>query len=113
MLIATVVNEFKEVNHSNHIYKPGDTYPAESFSADPARVAFLSQVHPTYKRIFLANVKDDGVQDRAIEQLKQDPVEESNYPKHTGGGWYELSNGEKIQGKDEAIAAENELKSGE
>lgn len=113
MLTATVVNEFKEVNHSGHIYKPGDIYPAESFSADSERVAFLSQVHPTYKRIFLANVKDDGIQDQAIEQPKQDPLEISDYPKHTGGGWYELSNGEKTQGKDEAVAAENELKSGE
>lgn len=32
-----------------------------------------------------------------------------SYPKHTGGGWYELSNGEKVQGKDEAIAAEKKL----
>lgn len=29
---------------------------------------------------------------------------------HTGGGWYELPNGEKVQGKDKAIAAlENNL----
>ena len=32
------------------------------------------------------------------------------YPKHTGGGWYELSNGEKVQGKDNAIQAEKELR---
>lgn len=30
-------------------------------------------------------------------------------PKHVGGGWYQLSNGEKVQGKDEAIEAEKEL----
>lgn len=36
-------------------------------------------------------------------------VEIDSYPKHTGGGWYELSNGEKVQGKDEAIAAEKKL----
>ena len=30
----------------------------------------------------------------------------SDFPKHTGGGWYELSNGEKVQGKDEAEKAE-------
>ncbi|WJE51117.1 hypothetical protein QRE66_17600 [Bacillus cereus] len=34
----------------------------------------------------------------------------SNFPKHTGGGWYELSNGEKVQGKDEAVAAEQSLR---
>ncbi|MBB6451989.1 hypothetical protein HNQ94_000410 [Salirhabdus euzebyi] len=35
--------------------------------------------------------------------------ENENFPKHTGGGWYELSNGEKIKGKDEAEAAEKAL----
>lgn len=31
-------------------------------------------------------------------------------PKHIGGGWYQLSNGEKIRGRKEAVAAEKELK---
>ena len=32
------------------------------------------------------------------------------YPKHIGGGYYELSNGEKVKGKDEALKAEEALK---
>lgn len=32
------------------------------------------------------------------------------YPKATGGGWYELSNGEKVQGKEKAIATEEDLR---
>ena len=34
------------------------------------------------------------------------------YPKRTGpdSTWYELSNGEKVQGKDNAIQAEKELR---
>lgn len=49
---------------------------------------------------------------RAKEDAEQTQVDENNtqadeevtgeYPKHTGGGWYELSNGEKVQGKEEA-----------
>lgn len=35
------------------------------------------------------------------------------YPIHTGGGWYELSNGEKVQGKEEAQQAEDALRGGE
>src|SRR5690625_309815 len=31
------------------------------------------------------------------------------FPKHTGGGYYELSNGEKVQGKDSAIEAEKSI----
>lgn len=38
---------------------------------------------------------------------------DNEYPKHVGGGYYELSNGEKVQGKDKAIKAEQALKSGE
>jgi hypothetical protein len=29
--------------------------------------------------------------------------------KHVGGGWYELSNGDRVQGKEEAAAAEAAL----
>ena len=32
-----------------------------------------------------------------------------DYPKHTGGGWYELSNGNKVQGKENAISEQKEL----
>lgn len=31
------------------------------------------------------------------------------FPTHVGGGWYELSNGERVQGRDEAEAAEAAL----
>jgi len=33
----------------------------------------------------------------------------SEYPKHIGGGKYELSNGEKLKGKDAAIIAQGEI----
>jgi uncharacterized protein YdhG (YjbR/CyaY superfamily) len=32
-----------------------------------------------------------------------------DFPKHTAGGWYELSNGDKVQGKDNALEAEAAL----
>lgn len=31
------------------------------------------------------------------------------FPRHVGGGTYELSNGERVKGKTEAIQAETEL----
>ncbi|WP_130807652.1 hypothetical protein [Senegalia massiliensis] len=42
-------------------------------------------------------------------QDTEETIDNTDFPKHTGGGWYELSNGEKIQGKEEALKAENEL----
>jgi len=48
--------------------------------------------------------------------LPNDPDDESGnqtqgiaYPIHVGGGWYELSNGEKVQGKEDAEQAQSEL----
>ena len=34
---------------------------------------------------------------------------EPEWPKHLGGGHYELSNGEKVKGKDDAVAAQAEI----
>ena len=46
------------------------------------------------------------------KKVKAEPevVEPSiDYPNHTGGGWYELSNGERVQGKKEAQKEEKAL----
>lgn len=64
-------------------YSEGDMYE----SNDSQRIAFL------------------------VEQgFLQENQKTSKFPKHAGGGWYELSNGDKIQGKDEAVEAEQSLR---
>lgn len=93
-LQAKVVNQFEDIN--GHVYNPGDVYPAEGFEADEKRIDFLSKVHPKYKKIFLSDVQE-------VENTDK-------FPKHVGGGTYELSNGEKVKGKEEAIQAEKDLK---
>ena len=40
-----------------------------------------------------------------IKEVEGDNVS-PDFPKHTGGGYYELSNGEKVKGKDAAIIAQ-------
>lgn len=42
--------------------------------------------------------------------LVEPESDDNEYPKHTGGGYYELSNGDKVKGKAKAFQAENELK---
>lgn len=103
-ITALVVNKFREVEHAGHIYEPGERYPADGFEATAERVSFLAQVHPSYNKIYLANVQQES------PKTDEPP---SPFPKHTGGGWYTLSNGEKVQGKDEAIAAQQALNSGD
>ena len=41
MITAKVVNEFKEIQHNGHIYKPGDVYPADPYLADESEYAFV------------------------------------------------------------------------
>lgn len=53
---------------------------------------------------------ENKTEEVAEEESADEEVEEEEYPVHLGGGHYELSNGEKVRGKDEAIAAEEELK---
>lgn len=55
---AKVVNKFQDKGHDNHIYEPGDFYPAEGYKADPDRIAFLSEIHPKYKKKFLSDVSE-------------------------------------------------------
>ena len=51
---------------------------------------------------------DDQVQiQEAIDTIDQETPRTA--AKHTGGGWYELSDGTKIKGKDEAAAAQAKL----
>jgi hypothetical protein len=49
-------------------------------------------------------------QNKVEKPVRHEPVSlpKDDFPKHTGGGWYELSNGDKVQGKDEAKKAEKE-----
>ncbi|WMJ78477.1 MULTISPECIES: hypothetical protein [unclassified Sedimentibacter] len=48
-----------------------------------------------------------------IEVIGNAEGDTPEFPKHTGGGYYELSNGEKIKGKDAVLKAEEALKSKE
>jgi hypothetical protein len=44
------------------------------------------------------------------KNLIEETEDTTEYPNHIGGGVYQLSNGEKIRGKDEALKAEEALK---
>lgn len=58
----------------------------------------------TYPAGKTAELPDD-VADRAIKAGWADS-DESEWPKHVGGGYYELSNGEKVKGKEAAFEAQ-------
>jgi hypothetical protein len=80
-----VIKRFQD-KESNEIHNVGDLYEHESAQ----RVAFL-------------------VEKGFLEAQEVQQKDASEFPKHVGGGHYELSNGEKVKGKEEAAAAEKEL----
>ncbi|RDW17043.1 hypothetical protein CWR48_15695 [Oceanobacillus arenosus] len=94
-----VIENFIDLEDKNRLYEAKHPYPREGFTPTKKRFEALSTSDNKKGRPFI----------KAVES--EDPEDE--FPKHTGGGYYELSNGERVQGKDAAIEAENELKSGE
>lgn len=57
---------------------------------------------------------DDATLRWLIDAGKVEPVEEveeteATYPRHAGGGWYELSDGSRVQGREAAHDAEEAL----
>jgi len=53
--------------------------------------------------------KPEGKIKGETAESKPEKLKEEIYPKYTDGGWYELSNGEKVQGKKNAIEAEKKI----
>lgn len=86
-----VIKAFKDLQ-DGHEYAVNKPYPHKG-SVSEERAAALSSTDNAYGVPFI----------EAVE-------EELEFPKHVGGGTYELSNGEKIKGKAQAVKSENALK---
>lgn len=91
-----VIANFHDLEDGKRLYEKGNSYPREGLKPTKDRVKYIES------RGFIKYVE---------EKEPENPDEV--FPKHTDGGWYLLSNGEKVQGKEKAIAAEEALKSGE
>lgn len=79
-------------------YSIGNVYE----SNDSERIAFL------INKGFLEGTHNDESSSEDTENNDNESPE-IEFPKHVGGGYYELSNGEKVKGKEEAFASEKEL----
>ena len=75
---------------TGHVYKAGDFFPVSGEVSDTRLSSLLST--------------DNKIGKPVIKEV------EAEYPKLLGGGYYELSNGDKVQGKAAAFEAENALK---
>jgi hypothetical protein len=89
-----VIKAFKcKLDHRK--YNTGDIYE----TSDPERVAFLQS-----KGRLGAMIEEPAEPPSNQESPAQEPAKET---KHVGGGWYELPDGRRVKGKEEALAAMN------
>ncbi|MGM0853080.1 MAG: hypothetical protein ACQEWI_10775 [Bacillota bacterium] len=103
-----VIRAFRDKEDDQRVYRKGDTFPAKG-KVSKERVAELLS---SENRVGKPLIEQLGVESEVADhepETSNESSEESEFPKHTGGPWYVLSNGEKIQGKEEAFAAEAEL----
>lgn len=94
-----VVADFKDLEDNKYLYKVGKPFPREGIEVSERRLAILSTDQNAAKKVLIEKVEEG-----------EDEDEDEVFPKRTGGGYYELSNGEKVKGKEAAEKAENELK---
>lgn len=80
----------------NYNYDIGDT--AEMPKSQAIRLCKAGIAHP--------------LKEKDIETQVERPNETANknYPRHKGGGYYILSNGDQVRGKEKAQKAERQLK---
>jgi hypothetical protein len=101
-----VIRAFRDKEDDQRIYRKGDTFPAKGKVSKERVAELLSSKNKVGKPL----IEQMGVESEIADHEPKESSEENEFPKHTGGPWYVLSNGEKIQGKEDAIAAEANLK---
>ena len=89
------------------VFEETDQEKVENLKAD----GFLEDKETSEHNQPKDNKKTEKEQKTDENNKKTDDNDQNlpEWPKHTGGGWYELSNGEKVQGKEEALEAQAQL----
>ncbi|MGF2617737.1 hypothetical protein FZC84_11925 [Rossellomorea vietnamensis] len=101
-----VIRAFRDKEDDGRTYSRNDIFPAHG----EVSIERFNELSGPENDAGYPLIKEIG----AVQKPSEDPKDEGGqgveFPKHTGGGWYELSNGERVQGKEDALAAEAELK---
>lgn len=91
-----VLFAFRDLQDNDRVYAPGDLYEGVQTSER------LEELSGTKNKIGKKLIEE-------IVEVAEVKEAEPDFPKHVGGGQYELSNGEKVKGKDAALEAEKAL----
>ena len=101
MYEARVIHPFRD-KHTKARYTPGDTYRHRS----KARMEYLAGL-PTPRVEWPPGSGEVGEPEAGAGEAapQAGTREETPEPRHVGGGWYELPGGQRVKGKDAALAA--------
>ena len=103
-----VVHPFRDLQDTNksnpngRLYNVGDDYPATQRKVSEERINELKGHDNKIGYPLIQGFAPDIVEAEA-------PTGNADYPWHLGGGYYELSDGSKVRGKDEAEKAEQQI----
>lgn len=107
-----VIKDFSDLEDEGYIYRAGDVYPREGVELDEERTDSLLTTDNKRKTPLIVQIAVDEEPDPEAEEVEPEESDgvPDEFPVHTGGGHFELSNGDKVKGKEKAIAAEKALK---
>lgn len=112
-LLFVVVKSFTDLQDGKRPYKPGSFYPRKGLEPDDERLAELATSDNDHGEPFIMRVVE-YVKPEVPEKVEDEkPAAVETFPKHTGGGHYELSDGSKAKGKEAAEKAEQALQNKE
>jgi len=113
------MNKFEAIEvinlHSGHVELDEDQARRRAHNIEEVEKGIFNIVNPIQFKIGEKFSHDGEVSKTLAQSLDVDIVEKAEeetqdsdvtYPFHVGGPWYELSNGEKVQGKQDAEDAE-------
>lgn len=106
-----VIKTFKDTKDNGHVYIEGDVFPHEESVVEKFKDTRIAELQSDKNKIGepLIELVGEGIESGGEDQESEEQAV-SEFPKHVGGGNYELSNGDKVKGKAEAQAAEAALK---
>lgn len=114
-----VVHPFRDIQDTNktnpngRLYKVGDEYPATQRKVSEERIEELRGKRNKIGQVLIAKDTPKPEQttddENTVYSFEDKPSGNADYPWHLGGGYYELSDGSKVRGKDEAEKAEQQI----
>lgn len=123
-----VIRDFKDLKDNDRVYRVGDVFPHPDSAVETFKEGRMAELLTDQNKVgepLLAEANNDVIVEEEItgeNQKDSDTNNEGNadstidlgdFPKSLGGGVYELSDGEKVRGKEKAVEAEAALKAGE